>query len=514
MLKNLLKTKKQKLRQEYEDKVKEIKIEMFGEQMAIAWLNLKVKSEGLDSLAYELMCDLAEEGKDNAIFCLHTQDNEKSQHIVLDLLDKNKRYARNRVHKAYHDNEAWIDELFTWNKNAQNEVHLTLKKNAQNPINFIDAVNEGNPLAVEKFSSQFTDPESTERLNIIKSILCLHDDRYSTTLISTHSKFIPFKESYKCKPILPELEKKLFNQLHLALKKNPKLNEERLLLAECYKHGIGTEKNLVKSIKNLFSYNWSAGDGTRDNYNALKNYVTGLKKVTLPKITISKSELHNVQMYPDTSEVFIKEQSWLEKHFMPIMKVDLGILEPEWKNTNFPICIAYEPDPSNKHIGETTKDFHNDYTCVGWYAFKLNENNQYEFLGDEKFFKYSSHLNNKDTEQARQDFKDRKAKYLETGNFFREQFKDGKSSLEPIDDVYLELGGSNYGHDFTYLPPEFFCYIPDCGIATAENKPMYHITTFKETTLFAEYYRVGSVGIFFDPDSRMVLYSCKHIRIY
>lgn len=94
--------------------------------------------------------------------------------------------------------------------------------------------------------------------------------------------------------------------------------------------------------------------------------------------------LPTMKAFPEPSDIFISEQSWLAKHFLPLLSIDLGELRPELAGT---IVHMLNPiEPYDGHIGQNTRDYHTKYCGENFYAFRLTDDNRYEFLADEGYF--------------------------------------------------------------------------------------------------------------------------------
>ncbi|WP_245944056.1 hypothetical protein [Kingella potus] len=92
----------------------------------------------------------------------------------------------------------------------------------------------------------------------------------------------------------------------------------------------------------------------------------------------------NLQAFPSAERVFSEKQPWLKEHFMPLISIDLAALNPEWQGRVVHMLCPFEPFEC--YIGEETAAHHNEFTAPNWFAFRLNEDNQYEFLGNEGYF--------------------------------------------------------------------------------------------------------------------------------
>lgn len=92
--------------------------------------------------------------------------------------------------------------------------------------------------------------------------------------------------------------------------------------------------------------------------------------------------------FPNSDNIFVEHQSWLKDHFLPLISIDLGMLNDEWQGQIVHMINPFEPVEG--YIGESTHDFHNEFTGENWLAFKLTNDNRYEFLGNEGYFERSA----------------------------------------------------------------------------------------------------------------------------
>ena len=92
----------------------------------------------------------------------------------------------------------------------------------------------------------------------------------------------------------------------------------------------------------------------------------------------------NLKVFPEAEEVFSPKHLWLREHFLPCISIDLAEINLEWKGTKLHMVKPVEPYEGC--IGEHTSQFHNEFIGANWLSFRLDENNQYEFLGEEGYF--------------------------------------------------------------------------------------------------------------------------------
>ena len=88
--------------------------------------------------------------------------------------------------------------------------------------------------------------------------------------------------------------------------------------------------------------------------------------------------------FPRMEDIFVPEQPWLKAHFLPLISIDLSVLNPEWQGQTVHMINPFEPYEGL--IGDETEAHHNEFTATNWLAFRLREDNRYEFLGNEGFF--------------------------------------------------------------------------------------------------------------------------------
>ena len=88
--------------------------------------------------------------------------------------------------------------------------------------------------------------------------------------------------------------------------------------------------------------------------------------------------------FPPAEDIFVPGQPWLKAHFLPLVSIDLGILNPDWQGQTVHMLNPFEPD--EEYIGTGTEQYHNEFTAPNWFAFRLTADNRYEFLGNEGYF--------------------------------------------------------------------------------------------------------------------------------
>ena len=92
----------------------------------------------------------------------------------------------------------------------------------------------------------------------------------------------------------------------------------------------------------------------------------------------------HLQAFPKAEDIFVKEQPWLKNHFLPLMSIDLAEINPDWAGQKLYMLCPFEPYEG--YIGDNTTEYHNEYTAPNWLAFRLTDDNKFEFLGKEGYF--------------------------------------------------------------------------------------------------------------------------------
>ena len=87
--------------------------------------------------------------------------------------------------------------------------------------------------------------------------------------------------------------------------------------------------------------------------------------------------------YPDPQSVFAEPVSRYHKHLLPLVSIDLSIVDPGWTGK---IHLLHPLEPCDDCIGYGANDFYTDYLCYNWLGFQLNYEDRYELLGDFEYF--------------------------------------------------------------------------------------------------------------------------------
>ncbi|MDO4430694.1 MAG: hypothetical protein Q4B95_05275 [Lonepinella koalarum] len=233
----------------------------------------------------------------------------------------------------------------------------------------------------------------------------------------------------------------------------------------------------------------------------------------------------NLTAFPEAESIFVKEQAWLKEHLLPLISIDLGELNSHWQGTKVHLLNPIEPYEG--YIGEQTSEYHNEFTAMNWLAFRLNEQNQYEFLGNEGYF-LRSPLHEQSWDEDEQEhfaemveiYNESKAQVAKDGYLIfprSEPFK-GKPNITNFLD---RLGGGTWYGNWTEsaeMPSAFEMKLPPVGTTYDEMEQMlnsgieisYNGNPFYFIADVSGYnYCDGADAIilFYEPVSRIVLFT-------
>ena len=159
----------------------------------------------------------------------------------------------------------------------------------------------------------------------------------------------------------------------------------------------------------------------------------------------------HLQAFPKAEDIFVEEQQWLKNHFLPLMRIDLAEINPDWAGQKVYMICPFEP--YDGYIGNNTTEYHNEYTAPNWLAFRLTDDNKFEFLGKEGYFwrtaihqwDFDSEME-KEFQKMQQFYEKYKANFDKYGALVNLQNPERKGKLNKKN--YLErLGGEiEYGN--------------------------------------------------------------------
>ena len=159
----------------------------------------------------------------------------------------------------------------------------------------------------------------------------------------------------------------------------------------------------------------------------------------------------HLQTFPKAEDIFVKEQPWLKNHFLPLMSIDLAEINPDWAGQKVYMLAPFEPYEG--YIGDNTTEYHNEYTAPNWLAFRLTDDNKFEFLGKEGFFERTAIHDwdfNSEEEEAIQEMADNyeksKTNIAKYGTLVNVRYPEYKGELNKRSFLEILGGEFEYGN--------------------------------------------------------------------
>lgn len=219
--------------------------------------------------------------------------------------------------------------------------------------------------------------------------------------------------------------------------------------------------------------------------------------------------------FPNSDDIFVESQSWLKEHFLPLISIDLGMLKDEWQGQMVHLLNPFEP--IDGYIGESTHDFHNEFTGENWFAFKLTDENRYEFLGSQSYFEIENLDDYDDFQEKLDNYNKQKAFFKENGfiaDCHYPKYENNWNKKSLLDGLG---GGFWYGNwtDSADVPSAFVKTrlkdidddTPNDGIEiTYQDNPFYYIGDVAGYN-YCGGYGEGTIMLMYEPISRIVLFT-------
>ncbi|MDO4878530.1 MAG: hypothetical protein Q3966_04435 [Neisseria sp.] len=223
--------------------------------------------------------------------------------------------------------------------------------------------------------------------------------------------------------------------------------------------------------------------------------------------------------FPSAADIFAPQQPWLQEHFLPLVSIDLAVLNPDWTGQTLHMVSPIEPYEG--YIGENTLQHHNEYTAPNWLAFRLTQDNRYEFLGKEGFFERSPANGYSGEGELEEHAAELRAQYQKSREHFAKHgFLVNPYYREPNRENLLDSlgGGFCYGNwtegadipsAFTLsLPPagtrlNDLDELPDDGIEIAYKGNRFHFIAEVSAHNYCD--GADAVILMYEPVSRIVL---------
>lgn len=160
-------------------------------------------------------------------------------------------------------------------------------------------------------------------------------------------------------------------------------------------------------------------------------------------------------LLPENDAVFAPESSFLAKHLLPLVSIDLSVINPEWQGN---IHLVNPIEPADSCIGDYTHEYHNEFAGENWFILQLNANNHYHWLGQQRYFILENENHHElcfgqtqpHSEAMHQDYLEVKARFKETGQIistanlnFNHQYNTQNANIL-LNWIGGEFGFSNY----------------------------------------------------------------------
>ena len=229
----------------------------------------------------------------------------------------------------------------------------------------------------------------------------------------------------------------------------------------------------------------------------------------------------HLQAFPKAEDIFVKEQPWLKNHFLPLMSIDLAEINPDWAGQKVYMLAPFEPYEG--YIGDNTTEYHNEYTAPNWLAFRLTDDNKFEFLGKEGYFERTAIHNwdfdseeEEEIQEMQKEYEENKANFKKYGALVLNGYADYDGNLNVVN--YLDtLGGElQYGNWCSTIeneeyPKAFKMKIEDgkdddevVFDISYKGNPFYLIS---EATAYHWVGAGGYIIMLYEPVSRIVLFT-------
>ena len=156
-------------------------------------------------------------------------------------------------------------------------------------------------------------------------------------------------------------------------------------------------------------------------------------------------------LLPENEDVFAPDNTFLAKHLLPLVSIDLAAINPDWRGK---IHLVNPIEPADCYIGSYTEAFYNQFAAENYFILQLDENNHYQWLGEKRYFilENENHAEicfnqmQPHSDQMHKDYLEVKARFKETGKMtstdhFINQYAEPNTLLNWIGG---EFSASNY----------------------------------------------------------------------
>ena len=219
----------------------------------------------------------------------------------------------------------------------------------------------------------------------------------------------------------------------------------------------------------------------------------------------------HLQVFPKAEDIFVKEQPWLKNHFLPLMSIDLAEINPDWAGQKvYMLFLQF-------YIVKNENRYNNEYTTPNWFAFRLTDDNKFEFLGKEGYFEQTAiHQWNFDSEEERE-FQKNNLKIEKKEGLFQINYinYDGKLfHIKLVNNLDNNIAYLNWSEkiDENTCPRNFHMEKEKKGETdkmkiniSYKGNPFYFITSMASHNFCGD--NVDTIIMFYEPVSRIVLFS-------
>ncbi len=202
--------------------------------------------------------------------------------------------------------------------------------------------------------------------------------------------------------------------------------------------------------------------------------------------------------FPAAADVFSGDLVRHQRHFQPLLSIDLSALNPDWSGK---IHFVTPKEPVEGLVGQTTKEHHDYYNRENWVAFRL-ENDRYTFMGDFRYFA----LENGPDAEIEQHYRETDESLAKTQAFYREHgILNSWSQTDNPCEWFDELGGEPWAGNWADMG-DFPLAVTDGDKAhplTEDGRPFLYIGW-----LAGYSYRDGGADgilLFYDPVEKIAL---------
>ena len=229
----------------------------------------------------------------------------------------------------------------------------------------------------------------------------------------------------------------------------------------------------------------------------------------------------HLQAFPKAEDIFVKEQQWLKNHFLPLMSIDLAEINPEWAGQK--VYMLFLIESYECYIVKNENKYHNEYTAPNWLAFRLTDDNKFEFLGKEGYFERTAihHWDfnseeEKEFQEMQKGYEKSKANVAKYGTLVNVRYPEYKGELNKRSFLEILGGKLEYGNWCSTIEEEEYPKAFKMKIEDGKDDDevvfdiSYQGNPFYLVAEARAFYWVGAgdnIIMMYEPVSRMVLFT-------